>query len=126
FSSGAASMSAYDLAVAPPDLASTIVIAAVSVVLPWSTWPIVPMLQCGLFRSNFSLAIQAPALSGPVIWLGWPDRETFPVRLGLVKLLDDFLRDLRRHRVVVVVGHRERRAALAHTTQVADVAEHLF
>jgi hypothetical protein len=38
---------------APPVSARTLVIAAVSVVLPWSTWPIVPMLQCGLFRSNF-------------------------------------------------------------------------
>jgi hypothetical protein len=25
--------------------------------LPWSTWPIVPMLQWGLLRANFSLAI---------------------------------------------------------------------
>jgi hypothetical protein len=33
------------------------VIAAVNDVLPWSTWPIVPMLQCGLFRSNFALPI---------------------------------------------------------------------
>ena len=32
-------------------------IAAVRVVLPWSTWPIVPMLTCGLVLSNFSLAI---------------------------------------------------------------------
>jgi hypothetical protein len=23
--------------------------------LPWSTWPIVPMLTCGLSRTNFSL-----------------------------------------------------------------------
>ena len=38
-------------------LAKTFVIAAVSDVLPWSTWPIVPMLQCGLLRSNFALAI---------------------------------------------------------------------
>ncbi len=37
FSSGAASISAYFFAVAPPDFASTIVIAAVNVVLPWST-----------------------------------------------------------------------------------------
>ena len=37
----------------------TLVIAAVSVVLPWSTWPIVPMLQCGFVRWNFSLAISA-------------------------------------------------------------------
>src|SRR6185295_19076394 len=31
--------------------------AAVSDVLPWSTCPIVPTLQCGLFRSNFALPI---------------------------------------------------------------------
>ena len=33
---------------APPDLASTDVIAAVSVVLPWSTCPIVPTFTFGL------------------------------------------------------------------------------
>ena len=27
------------------------------VVLPWSTWPMVPMLQWGLFLSNLALAI---------------------------------------------------------------------
>src|SRR5690242_15947443 len=37
--------------------ASTFVMAAVRVVLPWSTWPIVPMLRCGLFRANVVLAI---------------------------------------------------------------------
>src|SRR5579883_2576363 len=31
--------------------------AAVSVVLPWSMWPIVPTLTCGFLRSNFCLAI---------------------------------------------------------------------
>jgi len=35
----------------------TAVIAAVNVVLPWSTWPIVPILTCGLVLSNFSFAI---------------------------------------------------------------------
>ena len=40
-----------------PLSADTFVSAAVSVVLPWSTWPIVPTLQCGFVRSNFSLAI---------------------------------------------------------------------
>lgn len=29
----------------------------VVVVLPWSTWPIVPTLTCGLVRSNVPLAI---------------------------------------------------------------------
>jgi hypothetical protein len=37
--------------------ASTDVIAAVSVVLPWSTCPIVPTLTCGLVRSNLPFAI---------------------------------------------------------------------
>ena len=57
FSSGALSIWSYAVNVAPPVFASTLVIAAVSDVLPWSTWPIVPMLQCGLLRSNFALAI---------------------------------------------------------------------
>ncbi len=57
FSSGALSIWSYAVKVAPPVFASTLVIAAVSVVLPWSTWPIVPMLQCGLVRSNFALPI---------------------------------------------------------------------
>lgn len=38
-------------------LASTVVIAAVRVVLPWSTCPIVPTFTCGLDRSNFSFAM---------------------------------------------------------------------
>ena len=32
--------------------ALTKVMAAVSVVLPWSTWPMVPTFTCGLLRSN--------------------------------------------------------------------------
>jgi len=27
------------------------------VVLPWSTWPIVPTLTCGFLRSNVALAM---------------------------------------------------------------------
>src|SRR5437773_12120240 len=42
---------------ASPFVSATLVIAAVRVVLPWSTWPIVPTLTCGLVRSNFCLAI---------------------------------------------------------------------
>src|SRR5450755_4003864 len=59
FSSGALSIWSYAVNVAPPVSARTFVIAAVSDVLPWSTWPIVPMLQCGLFRSNLAFAIVA-------------------------------------------------------------------
>ncbi len=35
--------------------AMTLVMAAVSVVLPWSTCPIVPTLTCGFLRSNLAL-----------------------------------------------------------------------
>jgi hypothetical protein len=38
-------------------LANTFVIAAVKVVFPWSTCPMVPMFTCGFDRSNFSFAI---------------------------------------------------------------------
>ncbi len=37
--------------------ANTFVIAAVKVVFPWSTCPIVPMFTCGFDRSNFSFAM---------------------------------------------------------------------
>jgi hypothetical protein len=57
-SSGALSIDAKSrTAVFVPCSASTLVIAAVSVVLPWSICPIVPTLTCGFERSNFCLAI---------------------------------------------------------------------
>src|SRR5918998_3903992 len=40
-------------------LARTFVIAAVRVVLPWSTWPMVPTLRCGLFLSKTPLDISS-------------------------------------------------------------------
>src|SRR5580704_15122808 len=45
---------------------NTLVIAAVSVVLPWSMWPIVPMFTCGLLRSNFSFAMFLCPLRQPL------------------------------------------------------------
>jgi hypothetical protein len=57
FSSGALSISSYRIAAAWPLWLSAIVIAAVSVVLPWSTCPIVPMFTCGFVLSNFAFAI---------------------------------------------------------------------
>jgi len=59
-SSGALSIDSNARNSAPPCADSTFVIAAVSVVFPWSTWPIVPTLQCGLVRSNFSFVMFAP------------------------------------------------------------------
>ncbi len=50
---------------------STLVIAAVSVVLPWSMCPMVPMLTCGFVRSNlaFPTGVSSlrsfPTLVGP-------------------------------------------------------------
>ena len=38
------------------------VIAAVSVVLPWSTWPIVPTFTCGFVRSYICLAMSVSCL----------------------------------------------------------------
>src|SRR5436309_13769937 len=42
----------------------TFVIAAVSVVLPWSMCPIVPMFTCGFVRSYFALPIRPTSASG--------------------------------------------------------------
>src|SRR5215472_15976185 len=58
FSSGALSIwSKAMYLLAALALASTLVMAAVSVVLPWSMCPIVPTFTCGFVRSNFFFAI---------------------------------------------------------------------
>jgi hypothetical protein len=57
-SSGALSIVSNARYSEPPFIARYLVIAAVSDVLPWSMWPIVPMLTCGLLRSNFFFAIR--------------------------------------------------------------------
>ena len=56
-SSGALSIVSKARYSASPFRARYLVIAAVRLVLPWSMWPIVPILTCGLVRSNFFLAI---------------------------------------------------------------------
>ncbi len=50
---------------------STLVIAAVSVVLPWSMCPMVPMLTCGLVRWNFAFATVSPRCDPAHLWWGW-------------------------------------------------------
>src|SRR3954463_10738698 len=57
--SDALATSSYGMNFAQPLSADTLVRAAVRVVLPWSMWPMVPTLTCGLLRSNFSLAMSA-------------------------------------------------------------------
>ena len=56
--SDAFATSSYDTYFAHPLSAATFVIAAVSVVLPWSMCPMVPTFTCGFERSNFSFAIR--------------------------------------------------------------------
>src|SRR5574338_708919 len=70
---------------APPFCASTFVIAAVSVVLPWSTCPIVPTFTCGFERSNFSLPMATlPAVARPASSLRRvPRRGDWSPRPGL-------------------------------------------
>src|ERR687890_275339 len=73
-SSGALSMESNERYSASPFIASTFVIAAVSVVFPWSTCPIVPTFTCGFVRSNFCFAIlvsPSPPWSGHLV-LGKP------------------------------------------------------
>src|SRR5688572_3198030 len=55
-SSGALSMLSKARNSAPPFSDRVLVIAAVSVVLPWSMCPMVPTFTCGLLRSNFFFA----------------------------------------------------------------------
>src|SRR5690348_5709141 len=83
------------------------VIAAVSVVLPWSTCPIVPTFTCGLVLSNLPLAIAQLLL------------------LFLVVFLDDRLRDALRRFGVVLEFHGVRGAALGGGAQRRRIAEHL-
>src|SRR3546814_994815 len=80
FSSGARSIWSYAVNFAPPASASTFVIAAVRDVLPWSTWPIVPMLQCGFVRSNFAFAMTRTLLD---VSQGTRSRGERPPRPGL-------------------------------------------
>src|SRR5690606_30437150 len=108
FSSGALSIWSYAVNVAPPASARTFVIAAVSDVFPWSTCPIVPMLQCGFVRSNFAFAISG-----------------FSVPRGSGHAGADLVRDRLWDLFVVIEMHGVLRAALAHRTQGVDVAEHV-
>src|SRR5215208_7831740 len=73
-SSGALSIWSKGVKSAWPFSASTLVIAAVSVVFPWSTCPIVPTFTCGLVRSNFFFAIAMVPFSPPIaVGQGWMD-----------------------------------------------------
>src|SRR3954452_18264067 len=103
---------------------STLVIAAVSVVLPWSMCPMVPMLTCGFVRSNFAFATVGSSPRGYAVVraLGWAVR-----RWGLLarRLGDDLLGHVGRDLRVAVEDHRVAGPTLGAAAQVAHVAEHL-
>src|SRR5690606_12051547 len=83
FSSGAASIASYALNSPPKRSAPILVSAAVSVVLPWSTWPMVPTFTCGLVRSNLPLdmaAYLADVLCWVTAWLAIRRLPPDPVR----------------------------------------------
>src|SRR3954464_9405024 len=81
----------------------------------------VPMLTCGLVRSNLAFATWCPSL----------DSASYAVavscRAGLIAvgLRDDLLRDVRGNLGVGVELHAVARPALGPRPKVADVAEHL-
>src|SRR5918992_2446877 len=111
FSSGALSMASNGVKSASPRSASTFVMAAVSVVLPWSMWPIVPMFTCGLFRSNFCFDIASSSL--------------LTTRRLAAHRRDDLFLDRLRHFLVRVELHRVRSAALSTAAELGRVSEHL-
>src|ERR1700747_1215071 len=105
FFSGAASIWAYALASPPNSLLSTVVIAAVSVVFPWSTWPIVPTFTCGLVLSNLGLDILRI-----LRFHHHSGRLPSPIAAAF---LNDFLSDVPRYFCVVTGLKIKRGAALA-------------
>src|ERR1700730_16701316 len=92
---------------------STLVIAAVSVVLPWSMCPIVPTFTCGLLRSNFYFAISFSAPQSNSFQIPMTPRLLFPPRL-----LDDFFGKTRGHLRIVREMHGEISAALCAAAQI--------
>src|SRR5215831_2663905 len=116
FSSGALSIWSYASTVPPCLTAITFVSAAVNVVFPWSTCPIVPTFTCGLVRANFSL---------PMCFPRTPSKSEWTKLIGTAAFLDHRLRDVVRHFGVVRKLHRVSRAPLAHGPQLGRIAEHL-
>src|SRR5579884_796328 len=96
--------------------ASVLVMAAVSVVLPWSMWPMVPILTCGLLRSNFSFAILCS-------WL-LSSKCSLPRYLALHPR-NDLIGDVSGHLLVLREMHRETSAPLRARAKLGGITEHL-
>src|SRR5919198_755120 len=92
--------------------------------LPWSMWPMVPMLTCGLVRSNFAFATVCPPrtvlvrtpCSGSVFRPVRAGAVQLPQRVGFrlcaCRLGDDLLRHVARNFGVGVELHGVARPAL--------------
>src|SRR5205823_10560464 len=87
-----------------PLSADTFVSAAVSVVLPWSTWPMVPTLTCGFFLRNFSFAMIV-LLAGSASLVPRPPSEGAGLLRHSESLCNELRRDVLRHRRVMVELH---------------------
>src|SRR5665647_1488963 len=87
----------------------------------------VPMLTCGLVRSNLALAIWPVSFSAVgLVQVGWgSDAGVSNRELLAPDLRDDLLRDVPRNLRVGVELHAVAGAALGARPEVAHVAEHL-
>src|SRR5690606_19466884 len=107
-SSGALSIWSNALTSPPQVSAQTRVSAAVSVVLPWSTWPIVPTFTCNLLRSNFSF-----------------DTVSTSQKINaLLAFVDNGLGDVIGRFRILHELHGERSTALGHGTQLRGISKH--
>src|SRR3989344_6668976 len=100
-------------------MSRTCVIEAVSVVLPWSTCPMVPTFTCGLALSNVAINIY--------LIINFKHRKT-PLRRSIVtqslSARNNGLGDVGGDHLVVVKLHGKGSAALGHGAQGGRVAEH--
>src|ERR1043165_272749 len=109
--------------------ANTFVIAAVNVVLPWSTCPIVPMFTCGLERSNFSFDILlSPCLLDQLKRKGTdrvgPVPTPTPLFCNPLDLCNDLFSNILRRLLVTLEVHGLGCAALRRRPQVGRVTKH--
>src|SRR4051812_27360122 len=133
-SSGALSILSKERTWACPCKASVLVMAAVRLVLPWSTCPIVPTFTCGLVRANFCFPMVPAAplalsltLSDVVNPLRAPTRDRRKLRrLELIspRLGDHLLSDSRRQRRIMIELHRIRGPSLGCRAEICCVPEH--
>src|SRR5262245_37105640 len=105
-----------------PFAAWVFVMAAVSVVLPWSMCPMVPTFTWGFLRSNFAFAMGVLPPSRPSFARSARLRGLREARTALAQRLGP---DALRHRLVVGELHREGRAPLAARPEIRRVSEHL-